>query len=130
MKPRPDASELPDDGPAASRKAACTRGEDKKMIAALKALWRGELPLATAFWVYVCGYGLFIELVFTALSLILYLNFEAPAAALAAHLVPLPYAFAAIVGTWRSADRYQGHPLVAWLAKAGLVAVAGVVLFL
>ena len=100
------------------------------MIAALKALWRGELPLATAFWVYVCGYGLFLELVFTALSLILYLTFEMPAVALAAHLVPLPYVFAAAIGTWRSADRYEGHPLVAWLAKAGLVVVAGLVLFL
>lgn len=99
------------------------------MISTLRCLWRGELPLSTAFWTFVCGYGLFINLVFTALSLALYLNFKAVVPAIIAHLVPLPYFVVALVGTWRSADRYRGHPLIAYLAKVALVLALGLMLF-
>ena len=107
-----------------------TRGEDESMIETLKRLWRGEMPLATAFWVFVIAYGALIELTFTAVSLILYLNFDARVAAITTHLLPLPYFVIAWTGTWRSADRYDGHPLVAYLAKVAIVLTVGVVLFL
>lgn len=98
------------------------------MISSLRRLWRGELPLSTAFWVYVCAYGLLVNLVFTGIALVLYLNFDLAVPALVAHLAPLAYFLVAAVGTWRSADRYTGPPLSAYLAKLGIILVFGIML--
>ena len=98
------------------------------MISSLCRLWRGELPLSTTFWVYLCVYGLLINLVFTALALVLYLNFNLVLPAAMAHLAPIIYFVVAGVGTWRSADRYSGPPLTAQLAKLGLFLAFGIML--
>ena len=93
------------------------------MVSTLQSLWRGELPLATAFWVYAVTYSLLLNLLFSGLGLVLYLNFDMALAALIAHLAPLVYVIVAAVGTWRSADRHGVATATAWLAKAGLVLV-------
>ncbi len=74
----------------------------------MNALWRGELPVAMAFWRYLVIYGLPINL---AASLAMLLAFAAsvPAGfAVLLHLLPLPYNTLAAVGVWRSADRQAG----------------------
>ena len=98
------------------------------MISSFKRLWRGELPLFTAFWVYVCAYGVLLNLLFTGLALVLYLTFDLGLPALIAHLAPMAYLLVAAVGTWRSADRYTGPPLFAYLARLGLFLVFGIML--
>ncbi len=98
------------------------------MLTSLKRLWRGELPLSAAFWVYLCAYGLLFNLVFTGLALVLYLNFDKPFLALLAHVAPILYFIFAAAGTWRSADRYGGAQLTAHLAKAGIFLAFGLML--
>ena len=74
----------------------------------LAALWRGELPLAKAFWEYALGYGTLLCIFTTGAT------FAALSAGFsmivvgALFVLPLPYNVAAVVGVWRSAARYEG----------------------
>ncbi len=74
------------------------------MKARIKALWRGEVSLAQAFWTVTLLYGTLINLTATGLM------FAALAAglpsliAVAMHLLPLPYNVLALMGVWHSAN--------------------------
>jgi hypothetical protein len=87
----------------------------------MKALWRGELPLETAFWHYAIYYGLIINLVATTVSIVLLLIDASIALVVAVHLVPLPYSVVAAVGVWRSAHRYGGSRKFADFARIGVL---------
>jgi hypothetical protein len=92
-----------------------------KISTAFKQLWLGELPLHEAFWRYAITYDLILNIAATLGALILFLA-EAPIAlAAVVHFLPLPYSLFAAIGTWRSADRYQGSPLYAAAAKIVLI---------
>jgi hypothetical protein len=83
----------------------------------LRALWAGELPLGEAFWTFAIGIGLLVYLITGALFLAL-LTIERPWAALfVGHALSLPYNIVALVGVWRSANRYQGAAFLADLAR-------------
>ena len=85
-------------------------------------LWRGEMPLAHVFWHYAVIYGLAVNLVSSALFLVLLMN-DAPWATLAAvYLAPVPYNLAVTVGVWRSAERYHGPRAHRDMAKLGVIA--------
>jgi len=87
----------------------------------LRALWRGELPLEVAFWHYAIYYGLIVNLAFSTIALVLFLN-DAPIALVAAvHLLPVPYSVLAAVGVWRSARRH-GTGKFANFARIGVLA--------
>ncbi len=88
----------------------------------LKQLWDGQLPLAEAFWRYAITYDLILNIAATIAALALVLAGAPIVLAAIAHFLPLPYSLFAATGAWRSADRYQGNPLHATLAKLALVA--------
>jgi hypothetical protein len=94
------------------------------MIRQLGRLWRGEIPLGRAFWDYAIIYGSLANLATTAGAFAILAADGPPAAALAVFLLPIPYNMLAVVGVWRSADRYDGPSERARLAKVTVVAWA------
>lgn len=87
------------------------------MTTLLRRLWRGEVPLARAFWEYAIVYGLLLNLATTIASFALFAA-KAPAAyGVMLFLLPLPYNLLALVAVWRSAGRYRGPRHWADLAR-------------
>ena len=94
----------------------------KVILLRLGELWRGELPLEVAFWRYAIYYGFVINIVATAISLVL-IVLDAPIAiAITVHLVPVPYLIVAARGVWRSADRHAGQGGFATFARIAVLA--------
>jgi hypothetical protein len=93
-------------------------------VKALADLWAGRLPLGTAFWLGGVAVGGAANLAATAGSLGAVAAGLPAAAALAIHLLPVPYNTAVAVGVWRSAGNYQGRRLWADLARAAAVLLA------
>src|SRR5512134_1760622 len=95
-------------------------------------LWAGRLPLSTAFWSYAVFWGFFVNLVALAVSLVAVMSasryddqFRSDwpiYLAVLAHVLPMPFNAAVLVGVWRSADRPENPPLLSFLAK---LAIAG-----
>jgi hypothetical protein len=86
-------------------------------------LWRGEIPLATAFWNWAVLGGLALNLTTSILFLVL-LSAERPIAALiVGYGLSVPYNIVVAVGVWRAAGRYQGDRRLADAAR--LVTVIG-----
>lgn len=92
----------------------------------LGRLWRGELPLDSAFWTWAVVGGLLINIATTGLFLVLIMNDQHLPAVIAGYAVPIPYNFVALVGVWRSADRYDGDRR--WAELARIVTVVGAIL--
>jgi hypothetical protein len=67
-------------------------------------LWRGEVPLAIAFWRYGMLWGTLINVLATIATLALVAEGAPLAAWLAVHFLPLPYNFLVVVGVWRARD--------------------------
>jgi hypothetical protein len=91
------------------------------VVAWTRRMWRGEEPLALAFWQYGIVFGLAINvahlyLVWAAIS-----SGASDAAVIAVNLIPWPYNLLAAWGVWRAADRYSGPQL--WATGAKLVIV-------
>ena len=87
----------------------------------LRSLWRGELPLAEAFWTWTIGVGLLVNLTSSVLFLTL-IAAERPWLALfVGYGLSVPYNALAMVGVWRSSAHYEGdanHANLARLAAA------------
>jgi hypothetical protein len=91
---------------------------DLAVIARLLRLWRGELPLAEAFWTWTVMVGLVVNLV-TSLGFLVLLQQDMVFAALfVGYGLSLPYNLLAAVGVWRSAARHDGPDWQAGLARA------------
>jgi hypothetical protein len=88
----------------------------------LKSLWRGQLPLETAFWHYTIYWGLIINLAATTISVVLLLSDASVALAVAVHLLPVPYSVLTIFGVWRSARYHRGQGGFATFARVGVLA--------
>ena len=89
----------------------------------LRALWSGELPLGEAFWTWAIGIGLLVNLSTSAAFLAL-ITFDRPWSALfVGYALSVPYNVVAVVGVWRSADRYDGSPALANLTRMIALAV-------
>ena len=92
-------------------------------------LWSGRLPLSEAFWTYAIFWGLLINLAATLGSLTLLVAVGgdaaskgwAPLAALALHLLPVPYNLVVLVGVWRSAGRPEVTATAALLARTAVI---------
>jgi len=91
----------------------------------LHELWTGHVPLARAFWTYTVIYGLILNLVCSAGSLVAYLTLDSMVLALFLHVLPLPYLAFATVGVWRSAARDPASQLAGLIAKAGSLIMIG-----
>ncbi len=94
----------------------------------MKALWQGQVPLARAFWRYVVFYGTLANLVATAAALGLLSAGFPEVWSICVFLTPAPYLVAASVGVWRSADRYDGPPYLALLARTMAAVWAGLLM--
>ena len=79
------------------------------MLIPIKALWSGDLPLPVAFWHYAVGWGLVINLVTSAMTLVVVMADVAVWILVPVHLLPTPYNVLVLVGVWRSAGRYDGE---------------------
>ena len=89
-------------------------------------LWKGELPLETAFWYWAVLGGLIVNMASSALFLVLLVADRPIEALIAGYGFSVPYNVIATVGVWRSAGRYEGERSMAELAR--LVTVIGMTL--
>ena len=89
-------------------------------------LWRGELTLQVAFWNWAVLGGVIINLVSSALFLILLLNDQLIAAFIIGYGFSLPYNILVFVGVWRSAEHYTGDQR--WAEMAKIATAIGIVL--
>jgi len=91
------------------------------VTAPLLALWRGDLPLGQAFWEYAIAYGTIVNVVATAAAIAAVVAGLLDAVGVGLFLLPVPYILTAVVGVWRSAQRYEGPPKWAFLAKVAVI---------
>ena len=95
----------------------------------LKALWSGDFPLGQAFWHYAIAYGTTANILATAAAIAAVLAGLPDAVAIGLHFLPLPYVVMAVVGVWRSADKYRGDPTWAGIAKAAVIVWGALMVF-
>lgn len=92
----------------------------------LHRLWAGDLPLREAFWTWALAGGLAVNVLTSLLFLVLVLNDRLILAFLVGYGCSIPYNVVALVGVWRSADRYGGDPVLAGAAR--IIAAVGLLL--
>ena len=92
----------------------------------VRRLWRGELALADAFWIWAVLGGLAINVATSALLLILIMADRPVSAFIARYAPSVPYNVIVSVGVWRSAKRYAGERR--WADLARIVTIIGMVL--
>jgi hypothetical protein len=91
----------------------------------MKALWKGQLSLARAFWEHAVFYVTLANLCATAAAFAAIAAGLPAALAVVIFLLPVPYIVVAVVGVWRSADAYTGPPHWATLARIAAVGWGG-----
>ena len=96
----------------------------------LKALWSGDFPLGQAFWHYAIAYGTIANILAQAAAIAAVLAGLPAAVAIGLHFLPLPYVVMAVVGVWRSADKYRGDPTRAGIAKAAVIVWGALMVFI
>ena len=68
-------------------------------------LWRGEIPLDTAFWSYAVVVGIAVNAA-TSVAFLILVTVDRPVAALIFGYAPsLPYNILVSIGVWRAAER-------------------------
>jgi hypothetical protein len=95
-------------------------------VQSLQRLWAGDLPLGQAFWTWAVAGGLAVNVTTSLLFLALVANDRLVLAFLVGYACSIPYNVVALVGVWRSADRYAGNPALAGAAR--IVASIGLLL--
>jgi hypothetical protein len=93
------------------------------MLSPLGRLWRGELPLADAFWTWAVLVALLVNGTTTAGFVALIMAGWPISALIVGYAFSVPYNVVAGVGVWRSAARYDGPSHWAMLAR--ILAVIG-----
>lgn len=84
---------------------------------AMASVWRGEFSLATTYWGFSQLGGLLLAIPQLGLRMLKY-----DRVADVVDGVAVAYAVVVIVGIWRAAARYPGHPFWAGLARAATLA--------
>jgi hypothetical protein len=84
-------------------------------------LWHGELALQNAFWNWAVLGGLVVNVVTSALFLLLVMADRPVLALLVGYGLSLPYNIIVATGVWRSAERFSGQRRWAELAKLAVV---------
>ena len=95
-------------------------------MSGLRTLWRGDCPLADAFWTWAVAVGLLVNVATSALFVVMLLVDLPSIALLLGYGASLPYKLVAAVGVWRSAARYEGPPVHADLARGATVVLMAV----
>jgi hypothetical protein len=90
---------------------------------AIRQVWRGEVPLAEAFWGWAVLGGLLVNTITSGLFLMLVSRELTLLAFLVGYGISTPYNLLAAVGVWRAAARHQGD--AAWAETARVVALVG-----
>ncbi len=88
----------------------------------IQRLWRGETPLAEAFWSYAILGGLALNVTATLAAYALFTTAAPLALGLLVYALPIPYNLFVMVAVWRSADNYQGPRQWADLARVAVAA--------
>jgi hypothetical protein len=88
----------------------------------LKSLWAGDVPLQEAFWWYAALWGLMANFITSSLFMILIIEDVSAWWLVPTFLLPVPYNIFVTVAVWRSAEKYQGDPQWAGLARAATIA--------
>ncbi len=89
----------------------------------LLRLWRGDLPLAEAFWTWAVLVGLLVNVSTTIGFLWLIMAGQVAAAFFVGYALSVPYNLVAAVGVWRSAARADADPR--WAGAARLAVAVG-----
>lgn len=95
-------------------------------LPSLRRLWAGDVPLGQAFWSWAVGGGLLVNVATSLAFLALVMNDRLIAAFLVGYGCSIPYNIVVLVGVWRAADRYGGHPALATAAR--IAAAVGMLL--
>ena len=82
-------------------------------------LWRGEVPLRSAFWESAVVYGLEINVLSVGGAFLSHAVGARLVITAAVFLLHVPYMLLVTVAVWRSARRYSGQQRWADLARAG-----------
>jgi hypothetical protein len=97
------------------------KGEDRAMIS---DLWHGRLPLAKTFWEFAVIYGVVLNILGTAGSVVSY-SVQAPGwLTILLFALPILYYFFVAVAVWRSAAAYRGSQIWPELARGAVVILA------
>jgi hypothetical protein len=99
-------------------------------VAHLVALWKGNIALSEAFWGYAIVYGTVANIVATAAAIAAVAVRLPDIVAIGFFLAPIPYILTAVVGVVRSADRYQGSPTWAGMAKVAVIMWGAAMIFI
>jgi len=91
------------------------------MAKLVASLWQGAVPLGEAVWLYAVGYGLLVNFIASMLLFIAITHEAGLIALLLIFALPIPYNILVVIAVWRSADRYDGPPDRARLARLGIV---------
>lgn len=92
-------------------------------MSAFLRLYRGELPLETAFWTWAVIIGLIVNISSTVLFLVLIMADQPLWAFIAGYGYSIPYNVIATIGVMRSARHEKDNPLFARIAP--IVTLAG-----
>ena len=71
----------------------------------LRRLWRGDLPLAEAFWTWAVLVGITVNVLTSFLFLICIMMDQTVLALITGYGLSVPYNVVALVGVWRAAER-------------------------
>jgi hypothetical protein len=77
-------------------------------------LWRGDIPLARAFWFYAVACGALFNLIGTILGFAVVASDGAAWLAIMAFLLPLPFNVFAVIVVWRSAANAARVAVILW----------------
>ena len=90
----------------------------------VRALWRGELPLARVFWIDMILIGSLVNILATIAALLLFVSGAPITFGVIAHFAPLPYNILLLVAVWQSA----AHENSGWSFPAQAAALVWLIL--
>jgi hypothetical protein len=101
-----------------------------RLVALVRDIWNGRLPLARVFWEYAIGYGTVLNLLATLAAFGAFTRHWPEATGLLIFFLPAPYNLLMVVGVWRSAAHYAGTPIWPTLARALILVWAALATFI
>jgi hypothetical protein len=91
-------------------------------VAALKAFWRGDVPLGRAFWLWGVVSGGIVSIACTTLALALLAGGAPGWLAIAVFAAHIPWNLVLLVGVWRSSEDSAVQKQTQQLARLAIVA--------
>jgi hypothetical protein len=101
-----------------------------RLVALVRDIWNGHLPLARVFWEYAIAYGTILNLLSTLAAFAAFSRQWHEAIGLAIFFLPAPYNLLMVVAVWRSATNYAGRAIWPVLARALILVWAAAATFM